>query len=76
MNDKSLADAVEVILGFNPVDMFGDNWDEEWRVAGALMEMARDVGFCPLKSELFFDPENESLPRAIIEATVEALTNE
>ena len=84
MNDKELADRFEQVLGFNPVDMFGDDWDTDWRVAGALMEKVDSIYPEKLVDEQWqvqasmdaMPTEwivNESLPRAIIEACCEAL---
>ena len=53
--------------------MTANQFLRDWRVTGALMELAQTNGFCPLSSNLYFDPEIESLPLAIIEACVEGL---
>lgn len=72
MTDKELKDAVERILGFNPADMFGDDWDTDWRVAGAVMERMTwsqlNHLLMPLRTSVGIVS-----PRAIIEAGVTAL---
>lgn len=102
MNAKELARRVEQILGFNPAYIFGDAWDTDWRVAGALME--RCIGLTVAELEIdsgygrgwevyntfapgtnkdggdqsyrYTKANDESLPRAIIKACVEALASD
>ncbi len=84
MNDKELADKV-VAHGVGELHIRNfmlDDFDmslepskfvRDWRVAGALME--KEWGFLErliALSQIDFIPKNESLPRAIIEAYVEA----
>jgi len=83
---NELADKVEHILGFNPLDMFGETWDTDWRVAGALMKQfgpahhhpahpytteARLISAFSLAVDKTY--QGDSLSKAIIEACVEEL---
>jgi hypothetical protein len=64
------------ILGFDPADMFGDEWDTDWRVAGKVLElMATDGRYIDIPNCWKYRDKwaNGSLPRAINLACVEAL---
>jgi len=88
MNDQELADAVKELLNISPFDDFPVDaaMVRNWKYAGALMEKMdgelliwlqkysgrTDVWIIePERQDA--DARNESLPRAIIEACVEAL---
>ena len=83
ISDIELAIAVERILGFNPVDMFGEDWDVDPRVAMALAEKCDEVTLTRLdngewEASIYAEDRglafNECLSAAIVEAAVLALS--
>ena len=82
-NELELADRVVAILGWHPDIrkqpgyIGAEQFLNDWRVAGALMEQCLQklgsIGFLALTLHGFHRAVKESLPRAIIEACVEAL---
>jgi hypothetical protein len=79
--------APTVLLDEHSLPMDKSEFVRDWRVAGALMEKCVDFDIFkdsrglwdvtitkPSDRELFKNAENDSLPRSIIEACVEALS--